>query len=171
MQKSKAAIEVLIRHVTFLENFNLKVDKVTLSVYNSSGKGGNPLCHSFKEGVLMLTSLGRFLRKLRIDNGEILKNMADRLNVTVSFLSAVENGKKHMPPSWNTRICSLYKLNNQQQSEFSAAVAETEDTLAMDFNGVSLGNRELAVSFARKFAEFDEEQLANIKKILEEDRK
>ena len=171
MQKSKAAIEVLIRHVTFLENFNLKVDKVTLSVYNGSGKGGNPLCHSFKEGVLMLTSLGRFLRKLRIDNGEILKNMADRLNVTVSFLSAVENGKKHMPPSWNTRICSLYKLNNQQQSEFSAAVAETEDTLAMDFNGVSLGNRELAVSFARKFAEFDEEQLANIKKILEEDRK
>ena len=171
MQKSKAAIEVLIRHVTFLENFNPKVDKVMLSVYNSSGKGVNPLCHSFKEGVLMLTSLGRFLRKLRIDNGEILKNMADRLNVTVSFLSAVENGKKHMPPSWNTRICSLYKLNNQQQSEFSAAVAETEDALAMDFNGVSLGKRELAVSFARKFAEFDEEQLANIKKILEEDRK
>ena len=119
----------------------------------------------------MLTSLGRFLRKLRIDNGEILKNMADRLDVTVSFLSAVENGKKHMPPSWNTRICSLYKLDNQQQSEFSAAVAETEDALAMDFNGVSLDNRELAVSFARKFAEFDEEQLANIKKILEEDRK
>ena len=171
MQKSKAAIEVLIRHVTFLEKFNLPVDKFTPSVYNSSGKGAKPLCHRFREGVLMLTSLGRFLRKLRIDNGEILKNMADRLDVTISFLSAVENGKKHMPPSWNTRICSLYKLDNQQQSEFSAAVAETEDALAMDFNGVSLGNRELAVSFARKFAEFDEEQVANIKKILEEDRK
>lgn len=119
----------------------------------------------------MLTSLGRFLRKLRIDNGEILKDMADKLSVTVSFLSAVENGKKRMPPAWNTRICSFYNLDEQQQTEFSAAVAETETTLEMNFNGVSMSNRELAVSFARKFAEFDEEQLASIRKILEEDRK
>ena len=30
----------------------------------------------------MLTSLGRFLRKLRIDRGEILKNMAEKLYMT-----------------------------------------------------------------------------------------
>ena len=42
----------------------------------------------------MLTSLGKFLRKIRIDNDEYLKDMADKLGVTVSFLSAVENGKK-----------------------------------------------------------------------------
>lgn len=119
----------------------------------------------------MLTSLGKFLRKLRIDNGEILKDMAEKLNVTVSFLSAVENGKKRMPPTWNTRICSLYALDNQQQSELSAAIAETEDALEMDFHGVASGNRELAVSFARKFAMFDENQLASIKKILEEETK
>lgn len=119
----------------------------------------------------MLTSLGRFLRKLRIDNGEILKDMADKLNVTVSFLSAVENGKKRMPAAWNSRICSIYSLNDQQQTDFSAAVAETENALEMDFSGVSFSNRELAVSFARKFAEFDEEQLASIRRILREDRK
>ena len=49
----------------------------------------------------MLTSIGRFLKKLRIDRGEILKDMAEKLDVTVSFLSAVENGKKHMPSAWN----------------------------------------------------------------------
>ena len=119
----------------------------------------------------MLTSLGRFLRKLRIDNGEILKDMADKLNVTVSFLSAVENGKKRMPPAWNAKICSIYNMNKQQQSEFSKAVAETENTLEMDFSDVSIDKHELAVSFARKFAEFDEEQLASIKKILGEERK
>lgn len=119
----------------------------------------------------MLTSLGRFLRKLRIDNGEILKNMADKLGVTVSFLSAVENGKKHMPPAWNTRICTLYNLDDQQQATFSTAVAETENALEMDFDGVSMSNRVLAVSFARRFAEFDDAQLADIRKILEEDRK
>ena len=33
----------------------------------------------------MLTSVGRFLRKLRIENGESLKDMADKLSVTVSL--------------------------------------------------------------------------------------
>lgn len=116
----------------------------------------------------MLTSIGRFLRKLRIDNGEILKNMADKLEVTVSFLSAVENGKKRMPPAWNAKICTLYDLDTLQQAEFSSAVAETEEAIEMNFSGVALSNRELAVSFARKFADFDEDQLVKIRKVLEE---
>ena len=55
----------------------------------------------------MLTMLGKFLRKLRIDRNELLKDMAGKLDVTVSFLSSVENGKKKMPSakpsqsSWN----------------------------------------------------------------------
>lgn len=48
----------------------------------------------------MLTSVGRFLRTLRIDHGEILKDMADVLGVSSAFLSAVENGKKKMPEGW-----------------------------------------------------------------------
>lgn len=119
----------------------------------------------------MLTSIGKFLRKLRIDNGEILKNMADKLNVTVSFLSAVENGKKRMPTTWNQRICDMYNLNEQQRAEFTAAIAETEESLELNFHGVALGNRELAVSFARKFADFDSNQLEKIRKMLEEGSK
>ena len=42
----------------------------------------------------MLTSIGKFLRKLRMSNGEILRDMAEALEVTSAFLSAVENGKK-----------------------------------------------------------------------------
>ena len=36
------------------------------------------------------------------------------------------------------------------------------------FDGVAVGNRELAVSFARKFADFDEKQLDTIRRLLEE---
>lgn len=114
----------------------------------------------------MLTSLGRFLRKLRIDKGEILKDMSDKLGVTVSFLSAVENGKKRMPSSWNGKICNLYALSEAQQDEFTKAIAETELAIEMDFVGTSLQNRELAVSFARKFPDIDEAQAEEIRKIL-----
>ena len=114
----------------------------------------------------MITSLGRFLRKLRIDQGEILKDMADKLGVSVSFLSAVENGKKRMPSTWNTTLCKLYQMTPEQKQTFTTAIAETEESLEMDFYGVAAGKRELAVSFARKFSDFDEGQMEAIKKIL-----
>jgi len=114
----------------------------------------------------MLTGIGKFLRKLRIDRGEILKDMAEKLEVTVSFLSAVENGKKRMPSAWNSRICELYELSEAQRKEFTTAIAETEDTIEMNFVGQNIQNRELAVSFARKFSSISDEQAEAIKKIL-----
>ncbi|MDO5748983.1 MAG: helix-turn-helix transcriptional regulator [Planctomycetia bacterium] len=115
----------------------------------------------------MLTSIGRFLRKLRIDQGEILKDMADKLDVTVSFLSAVENGKKRMPATWNKKICDIYQLNVDQRDAFTVAIAETEVSIEMNLNEVTMGRRELAVSFARKFYEIDDFQAEEIRKILQ----
>ena len=71
----------------------------------------------------MLTSIGRFLKKLRIDRGEILKDMAEKLDVTVSFLSAVENGKKHMPSAWNGRelaVSFARRFNNIDDAQVEA---------------------------------------------------
>jgi len=48
----------------------------------------------------MITEYGKFLRKLRIDQGQILKTMAEKLGVSSAFLSAVENGKKKIPKTF-----------------------------------------------------------------------
>ena len=109
----------------------------------------------------MLTSLGRFLRKLRIDRGEILKD-----NVSVSFLSAVENGKKRMPAEWNKRIRDLYELDMKQEDEFTSAIAETEKLIEIDFSEMDNSRKELAVSFARRFSNIDDTQIEEIKNIL-----
>lgn len=115
----------------------------------------------------MLTPVGRFLRKLRIDQGEILKNMSDKLGVSVSFLSAVENGKKKMPAVWNGKICELYGLDVAHREEFTAAIAATEESIEMKLASVSQGKRELAVFFARTFSDIDEAQVEAIRKILQ----
>lgn len=115
----------------------------------------------------MLTSIGRFLKKLRVDRGEILKDMAEKLEVTVSFLSAVENGKKHMPGSWNEKICNLYDLSEKQKCEFTAAIAETENAIEMNLVSANSARRELAVSFARRFNNIDDAQVEEIRRILQ----
>lgn len=115
----------------------------------------------------MLTSLGRFLRKLRIDRNELLKDMAEKLRVSVSFLSAVENGKKHMPATWNAQICEIYELSEDQRSEFTKAIAETEETLEMNLAGAGINSRRLAVSFARNLPYFTDEQVEALQQIME----
>ena len=59
----------------------------------------------------MLTSIGKFLRKLRMSNGEILRDMAEALEVSSAFLSAVENGKKKMPEGWRKKLQTIYSLS------------------------------------------------------------
>lgn len=115
----------------------------------------------------MLTSIGKFLKKLRVDRGEIMKDMAEKLDVTVSFLSAVENGKKRMPATWNGKICSMYDLTEDQRQAFTTAIAETEDAIEMNLVCANMGKRELAVSFARRFDNINDEQVEEIRKILQ----
>ena len=117
-------------------------------------------------GKSMLTSLGIFLRKLRLEQGEVLKDMADKLGVTVSFLSAVENGKKRMPSSWNNKICRIYSLDTNAQESLTTAIADAEESIELSFSGIANQNKEIAVSFARKFSEFDDEELEKIRQIL-----
>lgn len=45
----------------------------------------------------MLTSFGKILHKHRIDCFERLLDMADKLGVSVSFLSSVEISKRSIP--------------------------------------------------------------------------
>ena len=68
---------------------------------------------------MKLTELGKFLRKLRIDNGELLKDMAIKLNVTPSFLSMVETGRRNIPKKWEEDIEKIYSLSLKQKEELT----------------------------------------------------
>ena len=115
--------------------------------------GGYKTKHTIYEGKEMageLTSLGKFLRKLRIDRGELLKTMSEKLGISMSFLSSVENGKKSMPSDWIQRIPELYNLDDSKKKEFDTAVAESEKGIGVKFEGLSEENKKISVAFARK---------------------
>jgi len=114
----------------------------------------------------MLTNLGRVLRKLRIDNNEILKDMAGRLEVTASYLSAIENGKRPIPDTWEDIIVSSYSLDEKQKAELHSAVIESYTSISIDVSNANLQNKEVAFAFARKVADLSDEKLQEIKHIL-----
>lgn len=67
----------------------------------------------------MLTDFGKFTRKLRVDHDQLLKDMAYKLGVTMSYLSAVEHGKRKIPNEWGAKLREHYDLTETQVTELA----------------------------------------------------
>lgn len=114
----------------------------------------------------MLTDFGKFLRKIRIDCGEILKDMAEKLNVSAAYLSAVEMGKRNIPEQWVNRISELYGLSEEEKSKLNDAADNSAKSITLNFDNISNSRKETAILFAREFENVDAETLDKIKKLL-----
>lgn len=119
----------------------------------------------------MVTSVGNFFRQLRINRGEILRDMAQNLGVSSAFLSAVENGKKRVPDAWISKLEKIYSLTPAQMAELKEAIMESSNIIELNIQNASMGNRQLAVSFARQFDTLDEETSQNMFEILKKTRR
>lgn len=120
----------------------------------------------------MLTHFGKILRKLRIDHdGETLVEMASKLNVTASFLSYVETGKRSIPETWLNEIPRLYNLNEQQRQELLSAGLVSINTVRLDIEGRSEEDKSLALAFARRLSQLTVEEKESLHKILTEEQK
>lgn len=119
----------------------------------------------------MITKIGDFLRKLRLDNQQILKDMAKVLGVSSAFLSAVENGKKSMPDSWCNILKESYKLSDDDVDNLRQAAMESQKSISLNLQSASPSNRQLAVSFARQFDSMDADTSQKILRILRDRKK
>lgn len=122
----------------------------------------------------MLTLFGKTIRKLRIDHGEILKDMADYLKVSSAFLSAVENGKKKIPQDWVERLAEHYCLDQEKKEELRRAyeIANDEMTksIKIDFGDTSALKKRTALLFARSFEDINDDTAEKIYEMLHRDR-
>lgn len=114
----------------------------------------------------MLTDFGRFLRKIRIDCGEILKDMAEKLNVSAAYLSAVEMGKRNIPKQWVNEISTLYNLSEEEKKNLNNAADNSAKSITLNFDNSNNSQKEAAILFAREFENVDSETLEKIKNLL-----
>lgn len=106
----------------------------------------------------MINEFGKLLRKIRIDNGEILKDMADKLEMTSSYLSAIECGKRNIPNNLIPKLQELYNLDENMVLELQEAKEKSINKI--EISAISLmsnSKRDLALEFARKFDNIDDE--------------
>lgn len=114
----------------------------------------------------MVTALGKELRRMRIDLGELLKDMAENLNITPSYLSSIENGKKKPTHEWLENLFKVYDLPLSKRQELERAYFETINEISLSLNDISDQTRELGLVFARRFNSLSTEQVDRISTIL-----
>jgi transcriptional regulator with XRE-family HTH domain len=119
-----------------------------------------------KEVLTMLTEFGKFCRKIRIDHGELLKDMANKLSISPAYLSAVEAGHRNIPADWPEKITKMYSLDAEQLITLKRAVEYSTTQFKVNLSEFSHNDRDLILSFVREFINLDEEAKNQIKSVL-----
>ncbi|MDR1184053.1 MAG: helix-turn-helix domain-containing protein [Coriobacteriales bacterium] len=114
----------------------------------------------------MVTELGKFLRKIRIDNDELLKDMADKIGMSSAMLSSIENAKRNVPLSFAGAISQAYELSGELTDRLEYCIALTKEQVQIRLENLSKDDKRLAFSFARRFSELDDEKKLQIRKIM-----
>lgn len=115
----------------------------------------------------MITEFGKYLRHLRIDRGEILKDMAGFLGVSTSFLSAVETGKKCVPLGWVDKIADHYSLTSRDREKLTDLADQSTNSVKLNLTESSEKQREAALVFARAFDNMPDEVAKKILQIVQ----
>jgi transcriptional regulator with XRE-family HTH domain len=129
------------------------------------------LCYKFEEEGNMVTDFGKICRKIRIDNGEVLKDMAAKLNVTTAYLSAVEIGKRNVPQGWIELIKNEYRISDKQYQQLQDSLYEIKKYVKIDLEQQSEVDRELILEFHKNLKNLNDREKLDILSILQNQKK
>ena len=115
---------------------------------------------------VQLTAFGQFTRKLRVDRGEFLKDMAKRLGVTASYLSAVEMGKRNAPRDWARRLSDLYELPDADADALLVAVSESRTYDRLDIAHLSFDDKRLMCDLTKHLPQFDSDSRKRLRELV-----
>lgn len=117
----------------------------------------------------MLTPLGRQIRRLRIDKGVRLKDMADAFRVKSSFLSAVENGRKAPPETWPEKLNDYFQGFGVTLAKWRELAELSRRNVTIDLAEADEFDRETVMVFGRHFLDLPKERKQRIRRMLESD--
>lgn len=114
----------------------------------------------------MTTELGKEIRKLRVDVDENLSSMAKKLGMSISYLSAIENGTREIPAGFVDRLSESYHLSKEKKEEFVRAEANSASKVSISLSSAIYPQRQLAFTLSRKLKDLSEDDCEEIMKYL-----
>lgn len=113
-----------------------------------------------------LTTFGQITRKLRLERGEFLKDMAGHLGVSPAYLSAVERGRRKTPSEWVGRLQKAYRLSPDMVDQLTKAVAESRTHIKLGISHLSEGDKRIIRMMVERLPSFDEKEREDLHRIM-----
>lgn len=111
---------------------------------------------------MALTEFGKAVRMARIQTGDTLLTMANHLNVSPSFLSAMETGGKKISDDWVKKINSYFVEKGAEIEELEELAAAANESVSLE--GLHHDQKMLVAGFAK--SQFTAEELGKFAELL-----
>src|SRR5690554_5953904 len=98
----------------------------------------------------MATKYGIELRKIRLIRGENLQDMSEKAEISMSYMSAIENGMRKIPKDLTKKIIKIYDLNDEETKKLKDAELKSLDAISIDLSILTNDQKELAMLLSRK---------------------
>lgn len=118
-----------------------------------------------------MTQFGRMLRRERKERKLLLGEMADRLGISVPYLSQIETGVKPVKEGFLKKVIAELRLSPGEENALRRAAAQAMSEFTIDLGRkASAGDRFLASQLAAGFARMSPEQKRRLRELVEDNR-
>jgi transcriptional regulator with XRE-family HTH domain len=116
----------------------------------------------------MTTQFGKELKKLRIDIGMTLMDMAKEIGVSAAFLSAIETGRKRIPDDLLETLAEKFPQVQAQRDKFEAVINQTRSEVRVPLGNGTYEDALLATALARRFSSMSAEEKERLRSFMME---
>ncbi len=119
-----------------------------------------------------MTPFGAKMRKLRAARELTLKRMAEDLQISAAYLSALEHGKRGRPRRMLVlQIVTYFDLGWEEQEELEALIRLSDPRVTVDTSGLNPKATELANRLARRIRHLPEAAIERLLHIFRDEEK
>lgn len=97
----------------------------------------------------MLTEFGKLLRIIRINSGDSSKEMARKLHLSPSYLSAIENGKRNIPVDMEKQLYGAYPLSDTDKEKIHKAMFSSSEMIKINLTDFAEKKQKLIFAITR----------------------
>ena len=109
---------------------------------------------------------GIVMKEIRKRRGITLNDMANAMDVSISFLSALEVGNKTIPQNYPDKVASYYDLSLEELKELKNAMDLSNGKIIIPINKLDEEKTDILLEFARKIENPSLELLLELKLVL-----
>lgn len=113
----------------------------------------------------MTTQFGKELKKLRIDLGITLMDMAQKVEVSAAFLSAIETGRKRVPDGTLDVLAARFPQIASERNKYEVLINQARREVSVSLHNATYEDAQLATALARRFNTLsaeDKQQIRNL---------